>query len=107
MSKSSTEQTVQATVRPVPRYGVFMALGAVLGLVVAGIFTLTGSFEPSRVTGVEYPAGQVFGFLLLWAVPIGIALGGLVAMFFERAARKHARTVQVKHETVTIAPDED
>lgn len=101
MARNAKQETVEATIRPVPRYGVFMGLGVVLGLIAAAILTWIGSYEPSQALDVVYPAGQVFGFLLLWTVPIGLAVGGVVALIFERTSRKHARTVRVSHETVT------
>jgi|SRR5690606_7511051 len=100
MSRSTTNQTVEATVRPVPRYGVFMGIGVVLGVIAAGILTAMGSFEKSAVLDVVYPPGQVFGFALLWTVPIGLALGGVVALILDRLARKRARVVRVEHERV-------
>ncbi|UNK70554.1 potassium transporter Trk [Microbacterium sp. H1-D42] len=106
MSRSSTHQTVEATVRPVPRYGVFIGLGVVLGVIVAGILIAIGNYEPSKVLDVVYPPGQVFGFALLWTIPIGIALGAGVALILDRVARKHARVVTVEHERV-VASDAD
>ena len=94
------DESVEARVRRAPRWGVFFGAGAVLGLIVAVILTFTGSFEPSEALGVTYPAGQVFGFLLLWTAPAGIALGGLVALVLERMARRTERTVRVERETV-------
>lgn len=96
-----THQTVEATVRRVPRYGVFMGIGVVLGIIVAGIIALTGSYEPSKALDVVYPPSQVFGFALLWTAPIGLALGGVVALVIERASRRHDRVVRVDRETVT------
>jgi len=100
MSSSETSQTVEATVRHVPRYGVFMGIGVVLGIIAAGILTFTGSFDESQALDVVYPAGQVFGFLLLWTVPIGLALGGVVALILERTGRRHDRVVRVGRETI-------
>ena len=100
MSSSETPQTVEATVRHVPRYGVFMGIGVVLGVIAAGILTFTGSFEESQALDVVYPPGQVFGFLLLWTVPIGIAVASVVALILERTARRHDHVVRVQHETV-------
>lgn len=106
MSSSETPQTVEATVRHVPRYGVFMGIGVVLGVIAAGILTFTGSFEESQALDVVYPPGQVFGFLLLWTVPIGIALGGVVALVLERTGRRHDRVVRVDRETIIEIHDE-
>lgn len=86
--------------RHVPRYGVFMAIGVVLGIIAAGILTMVGSYEPSTALDVVYPPGQVFGFALLWTVPIGLALGAVIAMLLERIARRHDRVVDVARETI-------
>lgn len=100
MSSHETHQTVEATVRRVPRIGVFMGIGVVLGVIAAGILTMVGSFEPSEAANVVYPPGQVFGFLLLWTAPAGLALGAVVALILERTARRHDRVVRVEHETI-------
>ena len=101
MNSTDSHETVEATVRRVPRFGVFMGLGIVLGIIAAGIVTMVGSYEESAALGVVYPPSQVFGFALLWTVPIGLALGGVVALILERTARRHDRVVRVDHETVT------
>lgn len=100
MSSPEPRQTVEATVRRVPRYSVFMGIGVVVGIIAAFILTQLGSYDPSKVLDVVYPPGQVFGFALLWTVPIGIALGGLVALLLERRARRHDRVVRVDRETI-------
>ena len=100
MSSPEPRETVEATVRRVPRYGVFMGIGVVLGIVAAGLLTMAGTYDPSKVLDVVYPPGQVFGFALLWTVPIGLALGGVVALILERVARRHDRVVQVDRETI-------
>lgn len=107
MTAPEAPQTVEATVRRVPRFGVFMGIGVVVGLIAAGIIALTGSYAESDALGVVYPPGQVFGFVLLWTAPIGLALGGAVALLFERSARRHDRVVRVERETVVTAPEGD
>lgn len=103
MANTESHEVVEATVRRVPRYGVFMAIGVVLGIITAGILTMVGSYEPSYAKDVVYPPMQVFGFVLLWTVPIGIALGGAVALVLERVARRHDRVVRVDRETIAEA----
>lgn len=88
-----------------PRYGVFLGLGAVLGVIAAGILTALGSYERSAVVDVVYPPGQVFGFALLWTAPIGIVIGGVIALILERTARRHSRVVRVEHERITEADE--
>jgi len=105
MAPTDSHQTVEATVRRVPRYGVLMGIGVVVGIIAAGILTWIGSYDESQVLDVVYPPGQVFGFLLLWTVPIGIALGGLAGLVMERIARRHDHVVQVDRETIVV--DED
>lgn len=100
MTSSDSHDVVEATVRRVPRYGVFMAIGVVIGIIAAGILTMVGSYEPSVAVDVIYPPSQVFGFALLWTAPIGLALGAVVAMVLERIARRHDRVVRVDRETI-------
>lgn len=100
MAPADSAQIASATVRKVPRYGVFMGIGVVVGVIAAGILTFIGSFEPSQALDVVYPAGQVFGFLLLWTAPIGLALGGVAGLIAERVARRNDRVVRVERETI-------
>jgi drug/metabolite transporter (DMT)-like permease len=101
---SPQEQAVaeQVSVRRSPRYGVFAALGAALGVVVAMILSTAfdGTSQPSPFTEVVYSPSQAFGFILLWCVPAGILLAMLVALVLERTLGRRTRRVSVVHETV-------
>lgn len=103
MSSTDSHETVEATVRRVPRYGVFMGIGVVLGIIAAGILTMMGTYEPSQALDVVYPPSQVFGFALLWTVPAGLALGGVAAIVVERIVRRNDRVVRVDRETIIEA----
>lgn len=94
-------ETVQ--VRRAPKMSVFLLLGAALGIIVAMIltFTFNGTADPSPNTGFEYSQGQVFGFLALIFIPLGIAAAGLVAVILDRRSSKKAREVRVDHDHVT------
>ena len=94
-------ETVQ--LRRSPRYGVFLAAGAALGILVALILTFAfhGTDQASASTGVEYSSTQVFGFLCLFGIPVGLALGGAVALLLDRTVGRRTRDVRVDVEHVT------
>ncbi len=93
-----------ATVRRAPRYSAFLGLGAALGILTALVLTfgVGGAIDISPATGLEYSDGQVFGFLALICIPIGLVIGGTVALILDRAAGRRARSVTVDRETIRI-----
>jgi len=78
-----------ATVRRSPRYLNFMIVGAVVGVVTALILTV--GFPQTA----EFGLLQVFGFLLLVGVVVGLALGALVAIVIDRFSRRSVQAVVV------------
>ena len=87
--------------RRAPKYGVFLTVGALLGVLVALILSFgVGEETTSPLTDVTYSSMQVFGFLALIGIAVGLAVGGFVALMFDRASRRRARTVNFDHETV-------
>jgi len=89
-------------VRRAPKYGVFAALGAMLGIVAAMILSTVfdGTDDPSRYTEIQYTASQAFGFILLWCLPAGILVGMLVALVLDRTVGRRVREARVVHEVV-------
>lgn len=89
----------QVTVRRSPKYAVFLALGAALGLIVAMVLTFAfdGTEFASPNTDLVYSQGQVFGFLLLICAPAGAALGGVIALIFDRYFAARTRTARADH----------
>jgi len=106
MSEPAGHRIEAAQLRRSPRYGVFLAAGAALGILAALILTFAfdGTAEKSQATGVLYSTGQVFGFLCLFCIPIGLAVGGAVALVLDRVLTRRVRAVRIDHETVH-APD--
>ncbi|CAN5307468.1 hypothetical protein BH09ACT6_BH09ACT6_22390 [soil metagenome] len=78
------------TIHRAPRYPRFFAAGAVAGLVVA--LVLTFAFSGSQ----GFNLVQVFGFLGVLFVVIGIGAGAVVALLVERSARRDAKTVRMQ-----------
>jgi hypothetical protein len=100
-AEAHVDEIVEAQVRRSPRYGVFLALGAALGILVAMILTFAID-SSGRVAdnGAVYSQGQVFGFLALVGIAVGLAVGGLVALLLDRIVGRRTRTVRVDHESV-------
>ncbi|MBN9176735.1 MAG: potassium transporter Trk [Microbacterium sp.] len=93
-----------ARVRRSPRYAIFCVLGAALGILVALILTFTfdGTAEQSPSTQVLYSASQVFGFLCLVCIPVGVAVGLVVALILDRSLSRRTREVRIDHERVEL-----
>ena len=102
------EQVVaeHVSVRRSPKYGVFAAMGAALGVVVAMILATVfdGTSDASPYTEVVYSPSQAFGFILLWCVPAGILLAMIVALLLERTVGRRTRDFSAVREVVA---DED
>tara|TARA_R110002020_G_scaffold70519_8_gene183060 strand:+ start:81 stop:380 length:300 start_codon:yes stop_codon:yes gene_type:complete len=96
-----SNEIVEGRVRRAPKYGVFLTVGALLGVLVALILTfVNGGEATSPLTEVTYSGTQVFGFLALIGVAVGLVVGGVAALLFDRASRRRARTLSFDHETV-------
>jgi uncharacterized membrane protein YdjX (TVP38/TMEM64 family) len=97
-----SDELVGGRVRRSPRYGAFLVLGALLGVVVALILTFAydGTSMPSDATNVVFSEGQVFGFLSLILGSIGALFGGIVALVLDRTVGRRTRSVVLDHETV-------
>lgn len=101
MTEPVAHRIETAQLRRSPRYGVFLLAGAVLGVIVAGVLTLLfGDEQLSAYTNVRYSSGQVFGFLALVGVAVGLALGGIVALVLDRVVGRRTREVTISHDRV-------
>lgn len=98
----TSDEIIGGRVRRAPRYGAFLVLGALVGVLVALILTFAydGTSSPSDLTNVVFSEGQVFGFLALILGSIGALGGGIVALVLDRTLRRRTRSVVVDHETV-------
>jgi hypothetical protein len=91
-------------VRRAPKYSVFLAVGAGLGILVAMILTFVynGTSGISPNTGLVYSQTQVFGFLSLIFVTVGVVAGGVTALILDRVLARRTREITVDRESVRI-----
>lgn len=101
MAEHSESHVESAELRRSPKFAAFFGVGAALGILVALILTFAfGDGQISESTGATYSQSQVFGFLLLGCVPAGVALGGVIALIFDRVLAHRHRTVRIERERV-------
>jgi hypothetical protein len=86
--------TGEARIRRAPRIGRFLFLGAAVGLIGTLILTSLYPADPN----VGFPA--LFGYFALYGVPIGVALGAVLALVLDRMSVRRARTVTVERDHV-------
>ncbi|WP_292831612.1 potassium transporter Trk [Microbacterium sp.] len=109
MTEPASHQIESARVRRSPRYGVFLALGAAVGILAALILTFAfdGTVDRSASTGVVYSSTQVLGFLSLFCIPIGMALSATAALISDRMLARRTREVRVMHDTIHLDSSTD
>jgi hypothetical protein len=84
---------IDVAVRRSPKYSVFMGIGAVLGVIVAGILAL---FADPDDMPMGYTVAKGMGLMLLVMGTAGLFLGGLVALILDWTGRKRAKEYQVE-----------
>lgn len=104
MTEHAEHRIETARLRRSPRYSVFFVAGAALGILIALVLTFVfdGSENASSSTGVVYSTSQVFGFLCLFTIPVGVAIGGAVALTFDRMLARKTREVRIDHERIQV-----
>ena len=98
---ASSEVAREVSVRRAPRVSRFLILGAGLGAVVA--FILTATFEVDPAVGF----GASFGYFALYGIPIGLVVGGTVALVLDRRATRRAKPAIAGKLTVRAGDGEE
>lgn len=99
------KDTVDVTVRRSPRYSVFVALGVIVGFIIAGILAFL-PVDTSTLTQ-EYSRASILGILMAFLGIVGGFLGALVALIVDRASVKNAKTYTVNAEYEKVAESQD
>jgi MFS family permease len=91
----------EVTVRRAPKYGTFILLGVIVGVIVTFIAV---SVAPGKD---ETPFLQAFGYFVLYGIAIGALLGAVVAVVFDAVYRRRAGSVSAERlERATPESDE-
>jgi hypothetical protein len=96
----ATVITAQVSLRRAPKYSVFLVLGALVGAIVTLIVTALFPVDP------DIGFAALYGYFVLYGIPIGIVLGALVAFAFDRRSTKRAREMTAEQTTVDPLPAE-
>ena len=96
----SEPQRRQVRVRRSPKVGVFLLIGAVVGVLAAIVVVNVGPESGD-------PTAQAIGFLAVLLGAVGALLGGLVALVLDAASERRARTVDAERTAPPAAPPAD
>ena len=99
MTDPGQTELTEARLRRAPRLPVFLVLGAVLGVILALVLTAVGNVDP------KVGFGATFGYLCLWCIPVGLAVGAIVAIIVDQVSRRRARVVTVERASVEGVPE--
>ncbi|GGC80687.1 hypothetical protein GCM10011512_04320 [Tersicoccus solisilvae] len=91
-----TVERREVLVRRAPRFAPFLVGGAVLGFVVAGLFTLGRPEDP------QYTPAAAFGFFAMLFGIAGVGLGALLALLLDRRSHRRARRASADEVTGTV-----
>ena len=90
--------TVDVTIRRAPKIPVFLVLGALVGFFGTLIVTALQPADPA----VGFPA--LFGYFCIYGIPLGIVLGGILAVVLDRVSLRRAHRVTAEQTTVEPEP---
>ncbi|CAN5315945.1 hypothetical protein BH09ACT1_BH09ACT1_00420 [soil metagenome] len=96
---SARIESADVRIRRAPKIPVFLVLGGVVGAVVTLIVTALFPADPS----VGFAA--LYGYFVLYGIPIGVVLGAIVAFGFDRASERRAANVTAELTTVDPLPE--
>lgn len=85
--QTAAPEPVEFEVRVAPKPGAFLVTGGALGVIVALISAWLGGGTE------EHSMGSVFGFLAVLFAIIGVGIGAIVFLIFDRVGRKRTKHI--------------
>lgn len=99
-------QDVEVRVRRSPKYGPFMAIGAVLGALAMWVIGLLMP-PATNAAGQQVDTLPVVGLAIVLGFAVGAGLGGLVAVIIDRRLSKRASTLVAEQTDVDVHDERD
>lgn len=98
------EEVTTVVVHSSPRYGRFLAIGVILGLLVAAILTFASGVDADPGGPLSTASGvlRVFGVSAAVCVGAGLVLMGSLAIVLDRRSSKRARAARAAHATTLV-----
>lgn len=84
----------EVSIRRAPRIGVFLVVGAVVGLLAT--LVLTSLFRPDPNVGFA----ASFAYFCLYGIPAGVVLFAIPALILDWRSRRRTRTVTVARDEI-------
>ena len=98
-----TSEAAMVEVRRTPKYWNFMVIFGVAAAIAITIITYSMPYNSDTAT---YSRGEVYGFVLVMAVAVGLCIGALVALLAERLSRRSIRLVEAERITGRVKEDQ-
>jgi membrane associated rhomboid family serine protease len=96
----SEDREQRVRIRRAPKFSVFLVIGALIGIFVS--LVLTAAFPIDPTVGF----GPTFGYFAIYGFVGGLLIGSIVALIFDRALRRRARTVSATVDHLEV-PDQE
>ena len=94
MGDNGAVSSSEVSIRRAPKIGVFLILGAMVGLIATLI--LTSLFRPDPAVGFF----ASFAYFCLYGIPAGVVLGALVALVLDVISTRRSRKVTVERDEI-------
>jgi hypothetical protein len=98
--RETFEGTHEVRVRRAPRIPVFLIIGGALGALATLILASLYPTDP------KIGFGTLVGYLMLFGVPAGVALGGIVAIVIDLVTTRRARVLAAERSHADAVPEE-
>jgi hypothetical protein len=99
------QEVLPVVVHSSPRYGRFLAIGIVVGLIAGGVLTFLSGLDDDPGGPLSTGPGGILRVFAIYAavgVGIGLVVMGLLAIALDRRSLRRARAARAEHATTLV-----